>query len=103
MELTPHGLSGERKREHEETRGGIYRSERSYGSFRRTVPVPDDVQIDQAKATFENGILTVNMPVPVATQHRREIPIEGNEGASRSQTPGQQPSTQGQTSKTKAA
>jgi HSP20 family protein len=101
VELTPQGLviSGERKREHEETRGGIYRSERSYGSFRRTVPLPDDIQIDQAKATFENGVLTVNVPVPESTQHRREIPIEANEGVSQSQ----QSSTQGQTSKTKAA
>jgi HSP20 family protein len=84
VELTPEGLviSGERKREHEEKRGGIYRSERSYGSFTRTVPIPDEAQIDQAKASFENGILTVNVPVPEMTQRRREIPIEVNGGQS---------------------
>lgn len=109
VELTPEGLviSGERKREQEETRGGIYRSERSYGSFRRTIPVPDEAQIDQAKATFENGVLTVDVPLPETTQRRREIPIEGNDGnQSRAMGQSQQPSAQGQSSegsKTKAA
>lgn len=84
VELIPEGLviSGERKHEQEEKRGGIYRSERSYGSFTRTVPIPDEAQIDQAKATFENGILTVNVPVPETAQRRREIPIEVNGGQS---------------------
>lgn len=109
VELTPEGLviSGERKREQEEKRGGIYRSERSYGSFTRTIPIPDEAQIDQAKATFENGVLTVNVPVPEATQRRREIPIEGNQGdQSRATGQSQQLSAQGQSSqgnKTKAA
>jgi HSP20 family protein len=84
VELIPEGLviSGERKHEQEEKRGGIYRSERSYGSFTRTVPISDEAQIDQAKATFENGILTVNVPVPETAQRRREIPIEVNGGQS---------------------
>ncbi|HEU4684766.1 MAG TPA: Hsp20/alpha crystallin family protein [Nitrospira sp.] len=79
VELTQNGLtiSGERKREQEEERDGIYRSERSYGFFSRTIPIPEDAEVDQAKATFENGILTVTIPVPHAAQRRREIPIEG--------------------------
>lgn len=100
VELTPEGLviSGERRREQEEKRGGIYRSERSYGSFRRTIPVPDEAQIDQAKASFENGILTVNVPVPEMTQRRREIPIEASGGESTSA-----PEQSFQGNKTKAA
>ncbi len=106
VELTPAGLviSGERKREQEEKHGGIYRSERSYGSFVRTIP--DEAQIDQAKATFENGVLTVDVPVPETTQRRREIPIEGNDGDQSRATGQSQPSAQGQStqgSKTKAA
>jgi HSP20 family protein len=78
VELTPDGLtiSGERKREQEERRVGIYRSERSYGIFARTIPIPEEAQVDHAKATFENGVLKVSIPVPEAQQHRREIPIE---------------------------
>ncbi|HJT19212.1 MAG TPA: Hsp20/alpha crystallin family protein [Nitrospira sp.] len=80
VELTQDGLTirGERKREQEEEKGGIYRSERSYGSFFRTIPVPDDADMDQAKATFENGLLTVTVPLPETTKRRREIPIEGS-------------------------
>lgn len=83
VELTEDGLtiSGERKREREERRGGLYRTERSYGSFWRTIPIPDDAQVEQAKATFENGLLTVSVPVPESKQRRREIPIEGEAGA----------------------
>jgi HSP20 family protein len=91
VELSPEGLmiSGERKREQEERRGGMYRSERSYGSFLRTIPIPDDAQTDEAKATFEDGILKISVPVPETKQRRREIPIEGGgarSGAQESQT-----------------
>jgi HSP20 family molecular chaperone IbpA len=55
----------------------MYRSERSYGSFVRTIPIPADARVDEAKATFEDGILKVIAPVPEGKQHRREIPIEG--------------------------
>ncbi|HET8721387.1 MAG TPA: Hsp20/alpha crystallin family protein [Nitrospira sp.] len=83
VELSPEGLqiSGERKREQEERRGGLYRSERSYGSFVRTIPIPDDARIEEATATFEDGVLKVSLPIPEATQRRREIPIEGGAGS----------------------
>lgn len=89
VEFTQEGLtiSGERKREQEDRREGIYRSERSYGSFMRTIPIPDEAQFEKAKATFENGILTVSVPVPEIKCRRREIPIEtisGRQGPSAS-------------------
>src|SRR5262249_19616835 len=42
-------IQGERRREREEERGGMYRSERSYGSFYRVIPLPDGAMTDQAK------------------------------------------------------
>src|SRR5215470_1819214 len=36
-------IQGERKQEHEEKHEGFYRSERSYGHFYRTIPLPEDV------------------------------------------------------------
>jgi HSP20 family protein len=82
VELTQDGLtiSGERKREQEQQRGGMYRSERTYGSFMRTIPIPEDAQMDSAKATFENGVLTISIPVQESQQRRREIPIESGGG-----------------------
>jgi HSP20 family protein len=57
-------IQGERHREHHEERAGVYRSERSYGSFCRWVPLPDGAITDQAKATFKDGVLEVQMPAP---------------------------------------
>lgn len=66
VEVTEEALTiqGERKREHEEEKAGVYRSERSYGSFYRSIPLPDGAMADQAKATFKDGVLEVTMPAP---------------------------------------
>jgi HSP20 family protein len=81
VEVTEEGLviQGERKREHEEERGGIYRSERSYGSFYRLIPLPEGAKIDQAKAQFNNGVLEVKLPVPESRQKTRQVPIEAGD------------------------
>jgi HSP20 family protein len=57
-------LRGERKREHEEEKGGVYRSERSYGSFYREILLPEGAISDQAKANFKDGVLEITMPAP---------------------------------------
>jgi HSP20 family protein len=64
-------IQGERKLEREEEREGIYRIERSYGSFCRVIPLPEGAMIDQAKATFRDGVLEVIMPAPPASKGRR--------------------------------
>lgn len=69
-------LRGERKHEKEEKEEGYYRSERSYGSFYRTVPLPEGVKIDQAKATVHDGVLEVQMPVAKAELKRRHLEIQ---------------------------
>jgi HSP20 family protein len=81
VEVTTAGLivQGERKREQEEERGGIYRSERSYGSFYRLIPLPEGAKIDQAKAQFNNGVLEVTVPIPESRQNTRQIPIEAGD------------------------
>src|SRR5690606_33993477 len=42
-------IQGERKREYEEERDGVYRAERSYGRFSRVIPLPEGTITDQAK------------------------------------------------------
>ena len=81
VEVTNEGLviQGERKREHEEDRGGVHRSERSYGAFYRLIPLPEGANIDQAKAQFNNGVLEVSVPIPKTQENTRQIPIEAGE------------------------
>ena len=57
-------LSGERKAETEEKGREFYRSERTYGAFCRTLPLPEGVKPDAVKATFTNGVLEVTVPLP---------------------------------------
>jgi HSP20 family protein len=55
---------------------GIYRTERSYGQFYRTVPLPEGVNPDQARANFKDGVLEVTIPLPQQEPrqgHRIEI------------------------------
>jgi HSP20 family protein len=70
-------IHGERKREHEEEREGVYRSERSYGSFRRVVELPAGTMTDQAKAAFKDGVLEISMPAPSEQVRRgRQLDIK---------------------------
>jgi HSP20 family protein len=74
-------IQGERRHEEETERGGIYRSERSYGSFCRTIPLPEGAITDQAKANFRDGVLEITMPAPPeqVTRGRRLEIKEGTE------------------------
>lgn len=70
-------LSGERKRESEETKGNWYRSEREYGRFYRAVPLPDGVKTADVKASFIDGVLEVSFPVPARLEAKpMKIEIE---------------------------
>jgi len=82
VDVTEEGITiqGERKREHEEEREGVYRSERSYGSFYRVIPVPEGAMTDQAKAAFKDGVLEITMPAP-PEQVRRGRRLEITETA----------------------
>ena len=70
-------ISGERRREIEEDKDNLYRVEREYGSFRRTVPLPEGVKLQDVKATFTNGVLEVSMPLPASVEEKpTKITIE---------------------------
>jgi HSP20 family protein len=66
-------LSGQRTHETEETKNNVFRSECEYGSFYRTVPLPEGVSLDDVKASFADGVLEVSVPLPArpATKARR--------------------------------
>ena len=69
-------ISGERKREFEEKKDNVFKSEREYGSFYRSVPLPEGVKPEDVKATFADGVLEVVMPlveIKTAPVHAVEI------------------------------
>ncbi|MBN1919971.1 MAG: Hsp20/alpha crystallin family protein [Anaerolineae bacterium] len=69
-------LSGEKKAEEEQRSGNIYRMERTYGSFSRTIALPVNVDTENAEATFKNGVLTINLPKVVAAKDSRKIKVK---------------------------
>lgn len=70
-------LSGERRRETEEKKDNVYRSEREYGSFYRAVPLPEGVKLEDVKATFADGVLEVSVPLPARPKANvRKVQIE---------------------------
>jgi len=57
-------ISGEVKRSEEVREGGYIRMGRTYGAFRRTFPLPEDVEDKKRiRAKFENGVLRVEIPL----------------------------------------
>ena len=69
-------LSGERKEEKEEQGESLFRSERKYGSFYRQIPLPEGAKVDNAVATFHNGVLEVTMPTPKMETSTRKLEIK---------------------------
>ncbi|MEA2377963.1 MAG: hypothetical protein QOK00_521 [Thermoleophilaceae bacterium] len=70
-------ISGERPAEHESSERGWYRIERSFGSFSRSLTLPDGVDTDAISAHFDRGVLEVRIPKPEERKPRR-VQISAN-------------------------
>lgn len=68
-------IEGERKLVKETKEEGYFRSERSYGKFYRSIPLPKGAKADMIKAELTNGVLEVSIPVPEVKPALRNIPI----------------------------
>ncbi len=69
-------IEGEKKDLRESRKGETWFSERRYGQFRRSIPLPEDALGDQIDARFDKGVLTVRIPrSPEARKKSRVIPI----------------------------
>jgi len=55
-------LSGEKKESRESHGDGFYHMESTYGSFRRDVPLPAEVDQDKIDAAVKDGILSITLP-----------------------------------------
>lgn len=70
-------ISGERKSEAEEKGEAFYRCEREYGSFYRSVPLPEGAKLEDVKATFADGVLEVSVPLPARPESKvRKVEIQ---------------------------
>ncbi|WP_433930324.1 Hsp20/alpha crystallin family protein [Sorangium cellulosum] len=92
-------IEGERRQEQQEQREGVSYTERSYGSFVRSIPLPEGVQVDDVSATFENGVLEVCLKLP---QQQRGRSIEIKSGGSAAQMASGQGASGGQATSDKA-
>jgi HSP20 family protein len=64
-------VSGERKAENEVKKDGYVRVERAFGSFSRSLTLPQGVDPEAVSASFDNGVLEVTIPKPEAHKPRR--------------------------------
>ncbi len=66
IDISVHGstltISGEKKHEEKKEEKGYYYNEQSYGSFRRDISLPSEVEPDKVDAKCSDGVLTVNVP-----------------------------------------
>jgi HSP20 family protein len=80
LELTHDGtlvIRGEKKQEKEQKDKNFHRIERSYGSFQRTLSLPEDASQENIDASFKNGVLTVTVPrKTIAQEPARRIEIK---------------------------
>jgi HSP20 family protein len=76
-------ISGEKKTEREENESGFYRSERVYGSFKRSFRVPETVDAEKIEAEYVNGVLKLVLPKrPEAAP--RQIAVKAEEHPAKS-------------------
>lgn len=62
-------IKGEMKQEEEQKDHRFYRRERRLGSFQRSFRLPEDVNVDEVNASYENGLLKIHFP---KSENRKE-------------------------------
>jgi HSP20 family protein len=66
-------IHGERKEEKKEEKKGYYYNECRYGSFYRSIPLPEGAEASKATAEFHNGVLEVMMPSPKCAEKKAKL------------------------------
>ena len=70
-------IRGEKKQEEEEQGKDFYRSERSFGAFRRAIPIPMEVDETKIDPSFKKGVLNITLPKSVEAQKKvKHIPVK---------------------------
>ena len=68
-------IEGERRRQIAADEDAQYRGERQYGRFSRSIPLEEEVNAEQARASFHDGVLEIRIPVNNPQLTRRQIPV----------------------------
>ncbi|MDR3532143.1 MAG: Hsp20/alpha crystallin family protein [Rhodopila sp.] len=68
-------LTAEKKAETKEENENPHFTERSYGLFQRSLRLPFQVDPDEVKAAFDNGVLTITIPKPKGREQKRRIEV----------------------------
>jgi HSP20 family protein len=70
-------IRGEKKEDKEKKDKEVYRRERAYGSFRRVMELPADVDAEKIEASFRKGVLTIALPKTQEAQAKvKQIPVK---------------------------
>ena len=70
-------LSGEKKESREKSGKDFYHSERRFGAFRRSIPLPDVVDPEKVNAEYVNGVLTIHLKKsPAGAAKRIEVKVK---------------------------
>jgi HSP20 family protein len=80
-------IRAEKKIERKEERENTHFTERSFGTFQRSMRVPYRLEPNQVKANFTNGVLTVTLPKNEAQSQARKIPVEAGAQTSGTEAP----------------
>jgi HSP20 family protein len=73
-------IQGQRQQESTRNERGYYHSERTYGSFYRVIPLPEGADVENAAATFRDGVLQIEIPAPKPQSRGRTLEIKGGDG-----------------------
>jgi HSP20 family protein len=68
-------IKGEKKREKVEEQESYHVIERRYGNFTRSIPLPQEVQSDKIRASYQDGILKIMLPKSEEAE-KKEIKIK---------------------------
>ena len=74
-------ISGERRAEEQKEGSGYYVRERRYGSFQRSMTLPEGVDESKIHARFQDGVLEVRVEGAAAVREPKRIQIEGGESS----------------------
>src|SRR3954468_17886766 len=73
-------ISGEPKSEHETAKEGYHRVERAFGTFSRSLTLPEGIDPETVEASFDRGVLEVRIPKPEQRKPRKiSIGVGGSE------------------------
>lgn len=65
-------IRGEKKQEEEKKEKDWYRRERMFGSFRRVIELPSEIDIEGIEASFDKGVLSMTLPKTEEAQEKTQ-------------------------------